>query len=164
MSNLTLLLIDRNENNALIVSNFLRKNLSAVTSVIADYSPEISMTTLRNLNPDYVVINYSLLDDFEAKELLDKIFAMPVLPYVIVYSDTLSAHDIQQLEAKGIYVIKAIGVEISYDLLQTIEHLMNKNFVATKCNMRERLTINAIIGLVAIILLIVFTIYIQILN
>lgn len=153
-----IIIIEDNETFSLLVTHYLKSNLGDAT-VYVENSGARSIESIKRLKPSIVILDYYLENELSAKDVMNVINSMKVRPSVILLSSITDQKEKEEVMAMGIEKFVPKSNESLYDLIQVIEGILSQN-KSNQTGARKMLSINAIIGLIALIVFFLLALYI----
>lgn len=161
-ANRNIIIIEDNETFSLLITHYLRNNLGDV-NVFIENSGKNAIHTINKLNPALVVLDYYLEDDISAKDVMEVINKMPLRPKVILLSSMTDEQEKSEIMAMGVERFIPKSNESIYDLVKEIQdqmHLIDPEDKKGAHSKKPVLSTNAVIGIVAAVLLIVLLLFV----
>lgn len=131
-------------------------------NVFIENSGKNAIHTIKKLNPSLVVLDYYLEDEISAKDVMLAINAMPVPPKVIMLSSMTDEREKEEVMAMGVQRFIPKSNESIYDLVKEIQdqlQMLDGGFKKNRKRQSKGLSIFAIVGIMALALILVFALY-----
>ena len=160
-ANRNIIIIEDNQTFSLLITHYLRNNLGDV-NVFIENSGKNAIHTIKKLNPSLVVLDYYLEDEISAKDVMLAINAMPVPPKVIMLSSMTDEREKEEVMAMGVQRFIPKSNESIYDLVKEIQdqlQMLDGGFKKNRKRQSKGLSIFAIVGIMALALILVFALY-----
>ncbi len=153
-----IIIIEDNETFSLLVTHYLKSNLGEAT-VYVENSGARAIESIKRLKPSIVILDYYLENELSAKDVMNVINSMEVRPTVILLSSITDQKEKEEVMAMGIEKFVPKSNESLYDLIQVIEGILNENRLNHNSS-GNMLSVNAIIGLIALVVFFLLAVYI----
>mgnify|MGYP006139009221 CR=1 FL=1 len=151
-----IIIIEDNETFSLLVTHYLKNNLGKV-QVYVENSGARAIESIKRLKPTIVILDYYLENDLSAKDVMRVINSMDVRPSVVLLSSIKDQAKKDEVMEMGIEKFVPKSNESLYDLIQVIETILSRDQYGDSA--KSRLSISAIIGLVALIIFFLLALY-----
>ncbi|GEM_PF-849853 len=122
--NRNIVIIEDNETFSLLVTHYIKNNLGDV-NVFVENSGKKALESIHRLKPYLVILDYYLEDDLSAKDVMSEINKMDDRPKVILLSSITDEDERNEVMSMGIHAFIPKKNESIYDLVKTIQDLLN---------------------------------------
>ena len=159
-NNRNIVIIEDNETFSLLVTHYIKNNLGDV-NVFVENSGKKALESIHRLKPYLVILDYYLEDDLSAKDVMGEINKMEDRPQVILLSSIKDEAERNEVMAMGIHSFIPKKNESIYDLVKTIQDLLNDSekrngFNASALRINSRTALLVILAAVIMVAIIIY--------
>lgn len=158
--NRNIIVIEDNETFSLLVTHYIKNNLGDV-NVFVENSGRKALDSIHRLKPYLVILDYYLEDDLSAKDVMLEINKMEDRPKVILLSSITDEEEKKEVMSMGIHSFIPKKNESIYDLVKTIQELLNDQdkgtgFGAKALGINNKSAMAIVLGVIVIVAIVIF--------
>lgn len=159
--NRNIIIIEDNETFSLLVTHYIKNNLGDV-NVFVENSGKKALESIHRLKPYLIILDYYLEDDLSAVDVMNEINKMNDRPKVILLSSITDEGERQEVMKMGIHSFIPKKNESIYDLVKTIQDLLDDDNSGKTTNgplgLNSKTSLILILAAVIVIAIIIFAV------